>query len=279
MKLLALLIMLVCAHTVTGKVLVHGHRGARAVRPENTLPAFEYAIEVGVDVLELDLAVTKDNVLVVSHDPDMNPKHCRGPAGAPTVIREMTLPQLRMWDCGAIQNPDYPRQQTIPGTPVPTLDEVLALAPRGSFEFNIETKIFRDQPHLTPSPEEFARLLVDAIRRHKLSSRVMIQSFDFRTLHAAARLAPEIRRSALYSGPPRDLVAMAGEAGASILSPHYKLVNEAVVKAAHGANLQVVPWTPNEPEEWESLVKAGVDAIITDDPAGLIAFLKVRNLR
>jgi len=279
MTLLALLIMLASAQAVPAGILVHGHRGARAVRPENTLPAFQYAIEIGVDVLELDLAVTKDNVLVASHDPTMNPKFCHGPAGAPTVIREMTLEQLRRWDCGAIRNPDYPKQQTIPGTRVPTLDEVLALAPRGGFEFNIETKIFRDEPHLAPAPEEFARLLVETIRRHKLTERVMIQSFDFRTLHAAARLAPEIRRSALYSGPPIDLVALTREAGAAILSPHFRLVTEGGVKEAHKAGLLVVPWTANEPADWERLVKAGVDAIITDDPAELISFLKKRNLR
>src|SRR5437773_11688275 len=84
-------------------IQVHGHRGARAMRPENTLPAFEYAIAAGVDVLELDLAVTKDNVLVVSHDPRMNPAFCTGPAGT-RVIREMTLAELQRWDCGAKAN-------------------------------------------------------------------------------------------------------------------------------------------------------------------------------
>src|SRR5215475_11419507 len=117
-------------------LLVHGHRGARGVRPENTLPAFEYAIAAGVDVLEMDLAVTKDNVLVISHDPHMNPAICEGPAGSPTTIREMTLAQLREWDCGKRKNPAYPKQQPVPGTCVPTRDEVLALAPRGTFQFN-----------------------------------------------------------------------------------------------------------------------------------------------
>jgi glycerophosphoryl diester phosphodiesterase len=125
-------------------ILVHGHRGARAVRPENTLPAFEYAIQIGVDVLELDVAVTKDNVLVVSHDPRMNADYCTPPAGwkGTNVIREMTLEQLKLWDCGAKVNPKFPRQVAVPGTRVPTLDEVYALAGRGKFEFNVETKIF-----------------------------------------------------------------------------------------------------------------------------------------
>lgn len=257
-------------------ILVHGHRGARAIMPENTLPAFEYAIGVGVDVLELDLAVTKDNILVVSHDAVLSEVFCQGPAGASSsrVIRELTLAQLQKWDCGAKPNPGFPKQKAVPGTRVPTLDQVLALAPRGKFEFNIETKITRQHPEHTPDPETFARLLVDAIRRHKLEARTIIQSFDERTLIAAARLAPEIRRSALYAGPPRDLIAFARGAQAAILSPHFLLTNEELVVKAHAAGMQVVPWTANTPADWDKLIAAGVDAIITDDPAALIAHLK-----
>src|SRR4249920_3499251 len=98
-----------------GGILVHGHRGARARRPENTLPAFEYAIAQGVDALEMDMAVTKDNVLVVSHDPVLEGPVCTGPA-AKAVIRELTLAQVREWDCGAKQNPAFPKQQAVPGT-------------------------------------------------------------------------------------------------------------------------------------------------------------------
>lgn len=275
----ALFIMAAISTQSYPRILVHGHRGARAVRPENTLPAFEYAIAAGVDVLELDLAVTRDNVLVVSHDPVLPEATCQGPAGATRVIREMTLEQLRRWDCGARANPDFPKQQTVPGTRVPTLDEVLQLAGRGAFEFNIETKIFPYKPQLTPSPEEFARLLVAAIRRHKLESRAIIQSFDFRTLAAAEKLAPEIRRAALYAGIPRDLVALTREARATMSSPHYRLVTKGNVQALHEAKFPVVPWTANEPALWDRLVAAGVDAIITDDPGALIEYLKQRKLR
>src|SRR5688572_16254359 len=125
---------LVAASTFTpaaGQVLVHGHRGARAVLPENTLPAFEYAIQIGVDALELDLAVTKDNVLVVSHDPTINGTICQG-GEAHIPIRHLTLAQLRKYDCGARRNPAYPQQKPVPGTRIPTLDQVLELAGRGS---------------------------------------------------------------------------------------------------------------------------------------------------
>ena len=254
-------------------VKVQGHRGARALRPENTIPAFEYAIAAGADAIELDMAVTRDHVIVVSHDPYLEPPVCSGPQPK-AVIHELTLAEVRQWDCGARQNPAFPRQQTIPGTRMPTLDEVFALASRGDFDFNIETKIFADRPQLTPSPEVFAQMVLDQVRSHKLQRRVILQSFDFRTLHAMRKLAPEIRRAALYSGPAKDFVEIARQAGAGIVSPEYHLVTPEQVKAAHAAGLAVIPWTPDRPEEWDRLVAAGVDAIITDDPAGLIAHLK-----
>jgi glycerophosphoryl diester phosphodiesterase len=259
-------------------IQVHGHRGARAMRPENTLPAFEYAIVQGVDALELDMAVTKDNVLVVSHDPILEGPVCTGPA-AKAVIRELTLAQVREWDCGAKQNPAFPKQQPVPGTRVPTLDEVFALAPKGKFLFNIETKIFPEKPELTPPPEEFARMVLAAIRKHHLEARVVLQSFDFRTLIAMKKLAPQIKLSALYGGPPKDFVAIGKEAGAGIVSPIAGLVTPEQVKAAHAAGLEVLPWTANTPQEWERLANAGVDGIISDDPAALIAWLKSKGKR
>lgn len=260
------------------RIQVHGHRGARAVLPENTVPAFEHAIRVGADVLELDLAVTKDDVLVASHDPVLNPAICQGPAGT-RVIREMTLAELKRWDCGALQNPDYPKQRTVPGTKVPTLDEVFALAKNGDFEFNVETKIFADQPHYTPTPLQFSELLLKAIRQHGLESRVVVQSFDFRTLKEMKRLEPKIRRSALYGIGLRGFESVAAEAEANMISPNYALVTPAKVDAAHKAGYQVVPWTANTPKDWDRLIDAKVDAIITDDPEALITYLKSKGLR
>ncbi len=259
-------------------ILVHGHRGARARMPENTMPAFEYAISVGVDVLELDLAVTKDNVLVVSHDPYLEAPVCKGPV-AKATIRELTLAQVREWDCGAVQNPQFKDQKTIPGTRMPTLDDVLKLAKKGKFEFNIETKIFAKKPELTPSPEDFASLLVKAIEKHKLVKRCIIQSFDFRTLIAARKLNPRIRLSALYERGSKDYVTLSKEAAnAEIVSPYYPGVTAAKVRAAHDAGLQVVPWTANTPADWDKLIEAKSDAIISDDPAALLEHLRARKL-
>jgi glycerophosphoryl diester phosphodiesterase len=257
------------------RILVHGHRGARALRPENTLPAFEYAIAQGVDVLELDMAVTKDNVVVVSHDPILHPPVCSGPKPE-AAIHTLTLAEVKEWDCGRIQNPAFPTQQAIPGTRIPTLAEVFALASKGNFKFNIETKIFADHPELSPPPGEFVKLVLALIRKHHLESRIILQSFDFRTLHAMRKIAPEIQQAALYEGKPKSFVEITKEAGADMISPQFKLVTPEQVRESHAAGFPVVPWTADTPADWDRLIAAGVDAIITDDPAGLIAHMKSR---
>jgi glycerophosphoryl diester phosphodiesterase len=249
-------------------ILVHGHRGAKSVKPENTMPSFEHAIQAGADFIELDLAVTKDDVLVVSHDPVLPEALCSGGRGT-RVVREMTLQQLRQWDCGAGQ---------IPNTGAPSLEEVLALARKSRIQFNIEIKSSPEHPQYTPSPEAYAKMVIEAIREHGVERRCIVQSFDFRTLHAMRKLAPDIRLSALESRSPDDFAAIARRAGGTeMISPHYRLVTPEKVKAAHAAGLQVVPWTVNDAAEWRRLIDAGVDAIITDDPAGLVDYLKRRR--
>src|SRR5580658_7683194 len=179
------------------RILVHGHRGARARRPENTLPAFQYAIAQGVDFLELDVAVTKDNVAVISHDPLINATICSGPKlGIP--IHTLTLAELREYDCGTKKNPGFPDQEPVPGTRIPTLDEVFDLGRGNSVQFNVETKIFADKPELTPGPEPFTQMILDLVRKHGIEQRVILQSFDPRTLRVMRRLDPSIRRAALF---------------------------------------------------------------------------------
>jgi glycerophosphoryl diester phosphodiesterase len=253
------------------RILVHGHRGARARRPENTLPAFRYAIEQGV------VAVTKDNVAVVSHDPMINATICSGPkTGIP--IHTLTLAELREYDCGAKQNPLFKTQVPVPGTRVPTLDEVFDLSRGTTVQFNVETKIFADRPELTPGPEAFTQMILDLVRKHRIEKRVILQSFDPRTLRVMKKLDPSIPRAALFE-TDREWPEVSSEFDATLMSPLYTLVTKERVSWAHSAGLGVVPWTVNKPEEWAKLVDAGVDAIISDDPASLIAWLKEKGLR
>jgi glycerophosphoryl diester phosphodiesterase len=228
------------------RILVHGHRGARARLPENTMPAFEHAIRAGAEFIELDLAVTKDNVLVVSHDPVLHAPMCRGPRES-AVIRELTFAEIQQWDCGVLRNPQFPDQQPVPGTRMPSLDQVFGLASRGSFGFNIETKLSADKPQYTPPPEEFARLVLEQIRKHGLEKRAVVQSFDFRTLRAMRRLAPEIHLNALIDKDERDFVTVVKEAEADTIAPHFKLVTPEKTAAAQKAGVRVVPWTANRP--------------------------------
>jgi glycerophosphoryl diester phosphodiesterase len=259
------------------RIQVHGHRGARARFPENTLPAFDYAIKAGVDAIEFDLHATKDNVLVVSHDPTLKPPICTGPRSN-VPIRELTLAEVKEWDCGAVKNPAFAQQQTVPGTRIPTFDEVLDLASRGKFDFNVEMKSDPNHPEYVPAPDEFAKMVLAKIREHKLEKRCMVQSFDWRTLVALRKLSKDIRMSALFDKDTRDFVTISKEAGNSqIVSPMMSLVTPEKVAAAHAAGLVVVPWTPNTVEQWDRLVAAKVDAIITDDPAALIAHLKEKR--
>ncbi len=249
-------------------IRVHGHRGARAVLPENTIPGFEYAINLGVHALELDVVVTKDDVIVVSHDPKMNRKFCIGPP-KPFVIRKMTFEELRRWDCGALPNPDFPKQQAVPGTHVPALSEVLELAARGDFAFHIEAKEEAKLP-----PDAFVQLILEQIRKHGVQSRAVLLSFDFNILHAMRHIDPSIRLCALHLGRGRRYTTLAEESGASIVSPHCSWVTRRKVEEAHDAGLEIVAWTANRPREWDKLIEAKVDAIVTDDPAQLIAYLK-----
>jgi glycerophosphoryl diester phosphodiesterase len=286
-------------------ILVHAHRGGRAARPENTLASFNYGIEQGADVLELDLAVTKDNVLVVSHSPYLtqpasddprmeaalaNERKCDGPPLAPgTLIHSLTRAELKQYDCGAHTLPAFPHQIAVLHTSIPTFDEVLDLAPKGTFQFNVETKIFPNRPEITPSPEEFVAMIDKAVKKRHLESRVILQSFDFRTLHAMKTLDPQIRLSALFgkarydgmmgiTDTDKSFAHIAKITGADILSPDTSLVTPEEVKTAHDLGLQVAPYTANTEAEWKRLADAHVDAIITDDPAGLLVWLRAQNL-
>ena len=258
------------------QVQVHGHRGAAAILPENTLPAFEYAISVGVDALELDMGVTKDGELVVSHDSVLHAPVCKGPSGsdAKAIIHQLTLAEVKQWECGSAPNLAFPRMQLIVGNRMPTLDEVFALASKGKFLFNIETKISPRQPEYAPSPKEFVKLVLAKIRKYHLESRIILQSFDFRTLIEMKRLAPEIKLAALCGGPNLDFVKIGKETGAQIISPMHVTVTKVQIDAAHAAGLTVVPWTADTVKDWDRLIAAGADAIITNDPAALIEHLK-----
>jgi len=268
---------------------VHGHRGARARFPENTLPGFAYALEQGVDWLELDLVVTSDDALAVVHDPVLNPLICVDAAGQPVgegwLVHQHTLAELRNFDCGRLRHPKFAQQQPVPGTRVPTLDEVIALVEQSPLptarrvQLNIELKLVPGLPQQSSPPEHFVALVVDCLRRHRLIPRSQLQSFDHRVLTAARTIEPALRLAALIGEDHPDLVALARTAGVETVAPNHLWLTADDVRALHHAGVRVVPWTANTVADWQRLVDWGVDGIISDDPAALIGFLRQRRLR
>ena len=288
---------------------LQAHRGGRGLTPESTLAGFRNAIALGVTTLETDLAVTKDDVLVLSHEPHLNPDLVRGPdgkwlEGAGPTIHSLTLAELKTYDIGRL-NPatkygqQFPAQTPHDGERFPTLAELYAMAGPG-IRFNIETKIDPTKPDQTVDPAHFARLTVEAIRTAKMQRRTTIQSFDWRTLIEAKRLAPEIETVCLTIesrdmntvGPKPSpwlagldvknsgsILQLARIAGCSAWSPFWRNVTAATIVEAHALGLKVIPWTVNDPAEMKRLIDLKVDGLITDYPDRGMTVLGEKGLK
>lgn len=277
-----LLLLLSCGDFANSKTIdIQGHRGARWWRPENTLPAFQFAIANGATTLELDTLITKDNQVVVAHDPFINPVICQHSDGSAVegqiAIRNLTLKEVQAFDCGSKINPRFPNQVPVPKTSIPTLADVLDQALKGNkkIHFNIETKIDPTTPELAPDPESFTKLVFDVIRKKHALGQVTLQSFDFRTLKVAKRLAPKVPRVALVENRPAgNLVELLKSSDANILSPSYEWLKPEDIEVLHHAGFKVIPWTVNDKSEWQRLIAMGVDGIITDNPKDLAALVQ-----
>ena len=203
-----------CAHAaVTGAFDLQGHRGARGLAPENTMAAFRAALELGVTTLETDLAVTRDGVLVLSHDPRLNPALVRDPGGrwitAPgPAIRALSLAELQRYDVGRIDPSSryaqqFPGQRPADGERIPALADLFALvrnrrtAGGAAVRLNLETKITPTSGDEVIDPQSFVRLLLTVVQGARLAGRVTVQSFDWRTLVEVKRVAPDIATSCL----------------------------------------------------------------------------------
>jgi glycerophosphoryl diester phosphodiesterase len=261
---------------------LQGHRGARGLLPENTLAAFQWALERGVDTLEMDCGVTKDGVVVVHHDRRLNPDLARGPDGqwvAPSgpTLRSLTFAELQRYDVGRLRpgseyQKRFPHQKPMDGARIPRLSEVLTL----NAKFNIETKISPDAPEETVGPEEFARLVIKEIRKAKANAT--IQSFDFRTLKVVEQEAPEIETVYLTNGAGSDPQKVR-LAGAKIWSPNFEDLTQAKLEAARALKLKVVVWTVSEPTDIVRMLDMRLDGIISDYPDRVLAEMKRRRVR
>ena len=295
---------------------LQGHRGARGLMPENTLPAFAKALSIGVNTLELDLAITKDRRVVVMHNPRFEPDIARDSNGtwlaqsSPSIL-SMTLETVKSYDVGRL-NPAgkyakrYPHQQPVDGTSVPTLDQVFELVNKSgnnTVRFNIEVKISPESPELTLAPIEFVETILGVIQLYQMESRVVVQSFDWRALQAIQGLSPDIATSYLtanqswlnnlQTGMPGASPWLGGfdvdnfdgsapraikAAGGDTWSPYHKEVSLESIKLAHELGLSVNVWTVNKPGRMRELIDMGVDGIITDYPDRLRLVLETIGL-
>jgi glycerophosphoryl diester phosphodiesterase len=284
---------------------LQGHRGARGLLPENTLPSFQRALEIGVTTLECDMAITKDGVVVIYHDLWLNPDITRGPDGKflesrGPAIAEMTYAELQKYDVGRIKpGTEYAKtfaaQQPVDGTRIPKLSDLFDLVKKSgnrTVGFDCETKISPLEPTATRPPEEFARMVIAEIRKAGMAGRTMIQSFDWRTLQVIQKEAPEIRT--MYLTSPRSFAGakaadgttgpspwLAGfdpsrhgnsvpravkAAGGKIWAPNQTYLTPELRAEARSLGIVVIPWTVNDPAMMNKLLDMGVDGIISDRP-------------
>jgi glycerophosphoryl diester phosphodiesterase len=280
---------------------IEAHRGGRALFPENTLVSFANALSMGVNTLELDIGVTRDGVILVSHERGLNPDLARGADGKyvdePIPFVRLSLEQVKQYDVGQLRPgstyaAQFPAQQAVPGTKIPTLKELFELVRRSSdkeVRLNIETKIDPNHPDESLPPERFVTLLLDLLRAEQFENRVMVQSFDWRTLQLVQKLAPEIPTVYLTLQTGRDPTVFSDKAsewtagfnpaehgrsipqtikaaGGAIWSPYLRDLTPELVAEAHTLDLKVVVWTANQPAEMTRLIEMGVDGIISDRP-------------
>jgi glycerophosphoryl diester phosphodiesterase len=279
---------------------LQGHRGARGLLPENTLPAFERALELGVTTLELDCGVTQDGIVVISHDRTLNPDIVRDAAGRwldpPTpALRELTLEALQRYDVGRLRPGTayakrFSRQHALDGTHIPTLEALFDLVrTRGDtrIRFNIETKLSPVAAEETVAPEVFVRAVLGVIHKARVEKRVTIQSFDWRTLRLVQSEAPGIptaylsaeRTSPHNVAPPSQWTAgfqvsdyggslprTIKAAGGTIWSPYHADLTQEALREAQALGLKVIAWTVNSEPDMRRLLEWGVDGIISDYP-------------
>jgi len=261
-----------------------GHRGCRGLMPENTIPAMLTAIDLGVTTLEMDAVITKDKRVILSHEPFFNHEITTRRYGQLVTEQEersfnifkMTYAETQRFDVGLKPHPRFPQQKRMAATK-PLLENVIDSAEHYAEEkkhpklfYNIETK---SQPHTDniyhPIPADFVELLVAVIKKKKIEDRVIIQSFDFRTLQYLHAKYPSIKTAALIEGfDKRSLQQQLDQLGftPTIYSPEHTLVTEELIRKCHEKQMKVIPWTVNDKASMDRLKSLGVDGMISDYP-------------
>lgn len=263
---------------------VQGHRGCRGLLPENSLEGFIHAVDLGVHTLELDLAVSKDGIVVVSHEPYMNPLICLKPDGSEILesqskqfnIYRLTFNEIKQFDCGSKWHANFPDQK-LQTAYKPSLEQVFNIieSKNQKIKYNIEIKAQPDYDGIfTPKPAEFVRLVLEQINKNDVFERTNLQSFDLRILEEVKRQAPTMPVAVLVDGN-EDIIKKSSVLSFTpeIISPYFQLLNQSLVRELQSEGFQVIPWTVNKVEDMQQMIDFGVDAIITDYPDKLLALL------
>ena len=261
---------------------IQGHRGCRGLMPENSIPAFLKALEIGVSTLELDVVVSQDKQLVVSHDPwfsaDITLDKARNPIAKASEkqynLYKMKYAEIRQYDCGSAGNERFPQQKKIK-TYKPLLREVFLKTRQYITEhhlkpvkFNIETKCSPEGDNIFhPEPDAFARLLYDEILANKMQELVMIQSFDIRTLQEFKKFPVKLPLVLLIEnkeGIEKNIEKLGFQP--DVYSPYFKLIDQPTLAYCREKGIKIIPWTVNEMSDLEASKKLNLDGLITDYP-------------
>jgi len=272
----------VTAQSYTPKFDVQGHRGCRGLKPENTIPAFLTALDSGVTTLEMDVVISKDGLVVISHEPWMSPSICLDPEGMPIAKKDsirhnlytMTYEQIKRWDCGSKGNERFPEQEKsrqikpLLSEAIVAIENHIRSFSKYEVDYNIEIKSLPVGDGVYhPKPEVFSKMVYELLDQYLPMNRVIIQSFDFRVLKYWHTAYPKIRLAALVENR-KSLDDNLKDLGftPSIYSPYYKLLSPEVIKQCHDLKIRVIPWTVNDEKEMLALKGMGVDGFITDYP-------------
>ncbi|MEO0471441.1 MAG: glycerophosphodiester phosphodiesterase family protein [Bacteroidota bacterium] len=268
---------------------LQGHRGCRGLLPENTIPAFLRAIDIGVNTLELDVVISADRQVVVSHEPFFNHEISQKPDGTAVSEEEekslnlyqMDYATIQTFDVGMQPHPRFPDQQKI-AVSKPLLRDVIAAAEahakakgKAPLLYNIETKSLPETDNqYHPEPARFVELLLAEVQKGGILERTTIQSFDPRTLQVIHPNNPGVKLALLIENTdsPEDNLNQLGFTP-DIYSPYFVLVNEALMTLANEKGMQVIPWTLNETEDMKKMLKLGVHGIISDYPDRVVALM------
>ncbi|MEX0929932.1 MAG: glycerophosphodiester phosphodiesterase family protein [Balneolales bacterium] len=261
---------------------LQGHRGAAGLLPENTIPSFIRAIDLGVQTIEFDVLISGDGQVVITHDPWFRRGICSTPEGdlitreteADYRIYNLPYDSIARFDCGSHGNPNHPDQEKMQ-VAKPLMREAILEMEKYVKEnklkpvyYSIETKSRPDWDRkFHPEPDEFMQLVYGELSSLNVLDRVIIQSFDVRTLQRLRSLDPSVTQALLVS-QNNDLQENIHTLGyiPGIYSPNYATVDPEMIALAHSLGMKIIPWTVNDPEDIEKLIDMGVDGLITDYP-------------